>query len=71
PEYDKLLKDAESEMDSQKRAQLYVKAQKLMDKDCWAIWLTNGVETVATQKNINIGEIFPNGRLAPWIISKD
>ena len=71
PEYDKLLKKAESEMDLQKRAELYVKAQKLIDKDCWAIWLTNGVKTVATQKNVNIGKIFPNARLAPWTMSKD
>jgi hypothetical protein len=32
----------------------------------WAIWLTNDVIAVAMQKYVNPGELFPNGRLAPW-----
>jgi peptide/nickel transport system substrate-binding protein len=71
PEYDELVKQAESEMDSRKRADLYVKAQKIIDKDCWAIWLTNGVRAIVANKRVNTGKIFPNGRLAPWAMSID
>jgi peptide/nickel transport system substrate-binding protein len=66
PEYDKLWKQADAEMDPQKRADLYVQMQKIIDQDVWAIWLTNDVVAVAMQKYVNPGELFPNGRLAPW-----
>ncbi|HBG74891.1 MAG: hypothetical protein A2X25_07675 [Chloroflexi bacterium GWB2_49_20] len=66
PEYDTLWKQADAEMDPQKRADLYVEMQKIIDKDAWAIWLTNDVEAVAMQKYVIPGELFPNGRLAPW-----
>lgn len=66
PEYDALWKQADAEMDPQKRADLYVEMQKIIDKDVWAIWLTYDVEAVAMQKNVMPGELFPNGRLAPW-----
>ncbi len=68
-EYTALIKEGISEIDPQKRSQIYVDAQKLTDKDCWAIWLTHGTKLWITQSNVNIGEIYPNGRLAPWTIS--
>jgi len=71
PEYDRLWKKGESEMDLRKRAEIYVKMQKIVDEDCWAIWLTPGTRVVVTQKNVNIGKLFPDSRLAPWTISKD
>ncbi len=67
-EYAALLKKANSELDVKKRDQLYVEAQKLMDKDCWAIWLTHGTKFWIAQSNVDIGKIYPNGRLAPWTI---
>ena len=66
PEYDALAKEADAEMDPQKRAELYVEMQKLIDEDCWAIWLTYGVRGVALRKGVQAGKLFPNGRLAPW-----
>lgn len=66
PEYDALWKQADAEMDPQKRADLYVEMQKIIDQDAWAIWLTYDVEAVVMQKYVKPGELFPNGRLAPW-----
>jgi len=66
PEYDALGKEADAEMDPQKRADLYVEMQKLIDEDCWAIWLTYGVRGVALREGVQAGKLFPNGRLAPW-----
>ncbi len=66
PQYDTLWKQADAEMDPVKRAALYVQMQKIIDQDAWAIWLTNDVVATAMQKYVIPGEIFPNGRLAPW-----
>ena len=66
PAYDALWKQADAEMDPTKRADLYVQMQKIIDQDDWAIWLTNDVVAVAMQKYVIPGELFPNGRLAPW-----
>ena len=67
--YDTLIEAGMSEVDVKKRAQIYIDAQKEIDKDCWAIWLTNGSKIRVAQDYIDIGKLFPNGRLAPWIIS--
>jgi peptide/nickel transport system substrate-binding protein len=67
--YNELLKKAMSEPDDVKRNQLYVDAQKEIDKDCWAIWLTNGSKVWVAKNDVNLGLIYPNGRLAPWTMS--
>ena len=67
--YDNLLKAGMSEIDTKKRAQIYIDAQKEIDKDCWAVWLTHGSKIRVAQKNIDIGQLYPNGRMAPWAIS--
>ncbi len=66
PEYDALWKQADAEMDPPKRADLYVQMQKIIDQDAWAIWLTYDVVATAMQKYVEPGELYPNGRLAPW-----
>lgn len=71
PEYDKLWKQADEELNPQKRAELYVKIQKIIDKDCWAIWLANGVRAIGMRKNVKHGKLFPNGRLASWLMDKE
>ncbi len=68
-EYAELIKNRASEIDPRKRAQIYLNAQKVIDKDCWAIWLTHGTMVWIVRSNVNIGSIYPNGRLAPWTIS--
>lgn len=68
-EFDQLLTQARKEMNPKKRGQLYEKAQKIMDEQCFAIWLTNGVRAFAASKRLNLGKVFPNGRLAPWTMS--
>jgi peptide/nickel transport system substrate-binding protein len=68
-EFTSLIKAGAGVADAQKRNQIYVDAQKLADKDAWAIWLTHGTKFWIAQKNINIGPIYPNGRLAPWAMS--
>jgi len=69
-EYDKIITKAAFEMDLNKRSQLYIRAQEIVDEDCWALWLTHGASIVASQKNIDVGSIFPSGSLAPWTIKK-
>ena len=66
PAFDKLITDGMVERDSEKRAAIYVKAQQVMDQDCFAIWLTNGVRVTAAQSNVDLGKLYPDGRLAPW-----
>ncbi len=66
--YDKLINKGMIENDNIKRAALYNEAQKEMDKDAFAIWLTHGVRVVAAQKGIDLGVLYPDGRLAPWSI---
>jgi len=68
-EYDKLWGRAESMLDQEKRADLYVKMQKLIDESAWAIWLTNGVRATVNRNSLDLGELYPNGSLAPWLIS--
>ncbi len=65
-EFDKLFQQGMAEPDPKKRANIYLSAQKLIDEDCWAIWLTNGVKVTVTQKDVDQGPLYPNGRLAPW-----
>lgn len=67
--YDDLINRGMVENDSTKRAGIYVNAQKEMDKDAFAIWLTHGVRVVAAQKKIDLGDLYPDGRLAPWAIN--
>lgn len=57
-------------MDPEKRAELYIQAQKIIDQDCWAVWLTNGAGILLRQRHINVGKIYPDGSLAPWLIQK-
>ncbi len=67
--YDNLIDAGMKEPDNEKRAAIYVDAQKEMDKDCFAIWMTNGVRVVAGRSNVDLGALYPDGRLAPWQIN--
>ncbi|MCK5836029.1 MAG: hypothetical protein KAH09_02080 [Desulfobacula sp.] len=67
--FDELCAKGMTETDTAKRAVLYLDAQKEMDKDGFAIWLTHGVRVTAAQNNINLGSLYPDGRLAPWKMS--
>ena len=69
-EYDRLVTEAETEMDTKLRSQLFIEAQQIIDQDAWAVWLTHGGNVTAYQKSIDIGTIYPNGQLAPWTIKK-
>jgi peptide/nickel transport system substrate-binding protein len=70
PEYDRLVDLAEFEMNTEKRNELYIQAQKIIDQDCWAVWLTNGAGILLRQRHIVTGKTFPDGSLAPWLIQK-
>jgi ABC-type transport system substrate-binding protein len=63
------LKKGMAESDLEKRAQIYIDAQKEIDKDSWAVWITHGVKVRVAQKKVDLNELYPNGRLAPWAIS--
>ena len=66
PEFTELIKAGASQIDSAKRKDMYTQAQKLTDEDCWAIWLTHGTKFWIAGKDVNMGAVYPNGRLAPW-----
>ncbi|MCP4021880.1 MAG: hypothetical protein GY729_08560 [Desulfobacteraceae bacterium] len=67
--FDDLCSKGVIESDPAKRAALYINAQKEMDKDCFAIWLTHGIRVTAAQNNVELGKLYPDGRLAPWGMS--
>lgn len=68
-EFTSLIKAGASEIDPVKRKEIYTKAQQLTDEDCWAVWLTHGTKFWIAGKEINVGKVYPNGRLAPWQMS--
>ena len=68
-EFTGLIKTGASEIDPAKRKEIYTRAQQLTDEDCWAVWLTHGTKFWIAGKDVNIGAIYPNGRLAPWQMS--
>lgn len=68
-EYDSVVRQAVAELDAGKRSALYVKAQQIMDEECWGILLTHGTRVIVAQKSVDLGALFPNGNLAPWTIS--
>ncbi len=69
-DYDTAIKKAAVAMDTKKREELLIKAQELIDQDCWAVWITNGSSIVLRQRHIDTGKLFPDGSLAPWLIRK-
>lgn len=68
PKYDELCTQGMIEKDPAKRAALYIKAQHEIDRDAWAVWLTNGVRVNVSQANVDMGKLYPDGRLAPWLM---
>lgn len=68
-EFDDLIDKGASERDPIKRGEIYVKAQQIQDEECYGVFLTNGIKAWAAQKNVNIGKLYPNGRLTPWTMS--
>ena len=67
-EYDELMQQGMTATDPEKRADIYLEAQKIIDEDALAVWLTHGVVVVVVRENVDIGALYPNGRLAPWIV---
>jgi len=56
-------------LDVEKRAEIYKRMQKIMDENVISIWVTHGVRPVCMQKYVEPDKLFPNGRLAPWLMS--
>jgi len=67
--YVNLLAEGGKELKQDKRTGYYIDAQKEMDKDCWAIWLTHGFKVWVAGESVDMGKIYPNGMLAPWTMS--
>jgi peptide/nickel transport system substrate-binding protein len=70
PEFDSLFELGEREMDLQKRAEIYIEMQKMIDKSAWAIWLCAKIRPLVTDKSVNLGKLSPDGHLYPWLINK-
>jgi len=68
-EYDNLVREGDVTLDVKKRAGIYKRMQQIMDENAIAVWVTHGVRPVCIQKYVNPGSLFPNGRLAPWLMS--
>lgn len=66
PAYTGLIGTGASETDNAKRKEIYTQAQALMDEDSWAIWLTHGTKFWVADNTVDMGAIYPNGRIAPW-----
>lgn len=64
-DYDELDKRAVRETDQDKRQQMYVEMQKLMDEDVVAVWVTWPTELLAAQSGIK-PSVRPDGRVIPW-----
>ncbi len=54
--YDELWKLGKSEMDPEKRKEIYIEMQQLMDEDCCIIPTTYGVQGVIAQSYVDLGE---------------
>ncbi|XOK59804.1 ABC transporter substrate-binding protein [Paenibacillus elgii] len=59
PEYDKLIKAAQIELDDAKRAQHYKDAQKLLTKDAVAVYIMDPNFTVAMKKELDGYKLYP------------
>jgi peptide/nickel transport system substrate-binding protein len=68
-EYDRLNSRAAVELDNEKRAQMYVRMQELMDEDVIAVWVTNPTYFLAVDKNIKPAMV-PTGRILGWAFEK-
>ena len=64
-EFDQLNSDAIKEMDEQKRADMYIEMQKLMDQDAIAVWVTNPTYFLAVRKDIEPA-MYLTGRDIAW-----
>ncbi|MFK5953474.1 MAG: ABC transporter substrate-binding protein [Desulfobacterium sp.] len=67
--YAELIANGLKSISPEERKEIYVDAQKEMDKDAWAIWLTHGTKMFIAQKDVDVGLLYPNGRLAPWMFN--
>lgn len=65
PEFDKLNDAALAEMDKQKRADMYIDMQKMIDDEAGAVFVSNIVLYYAARKGIEPA-ITPHGRVLPW-----
>ncbi|ADQ15470.1 ABC transporter substrate-binding protein [Halanaerobium hydrogeniformans] len=52
PDYDRLVEEAVLELDQEKRHQLYVEQQKILDEEVSAVWISHGAHLQASQDHI-------------------
>ncbi len=51
-EFDQLASEATVTMDSEKRAQMYIRMQEIMDEEAALIWVTNGAKVYVSNKAV-------------------
>jgi peptide/nickel transport system substrate-binding protein len=62
-EFDELRNKANSFFDPEKRIPLFVKMQKIMDKESPHIWVHHGLTAIGYRDYIDLGKVNPDGRL--------
>lgn len=70
PEYDKLNDQGMTVLDPAKRAQIYIQAQQLMDKDAIAVWLYYPTNYYASRSTLDANFIDSGNAFYPWMFKE-
>jgi len=69
-EYDKLNDEGMKVMDPQKRQEIYLQAQKLMDQDAIAVWLYYPTNYYASRSTLEANYIDSGNAFYPWMFTE-
>ncbi|MCC3144360.1 ABC transporter substrate-binding protein [Halanaerobium sp. Z-7514] len=70
PEYDSLVEAAILELDQDKRAELYIEQQKILDEDVSAVWISHGAHLQASQEHIKPVFLTQRSQYRYWEIAE-
>lgn len=68
--YDRLIKEIPMATNDDQRNELIIRAQKIINDDCWCVWLAQGRNYVVHKDYVDIGTLQPDGFPLPWTMSK-
>jgi peptide/nickel transport system substrate-binding protein len=70
PEFDKLNAQGMTELDPEKRKQIYIQAQQLMDQDAVAIWLYYPTNYYASRSSLDANYVDSGNAFYPWMFTE-